>query len=152
MIIMQKGLLIICYTLFFFFTDSAANPFYELVIFVNGEIRSDASHLTEGDTVLILFRNVGLHINRSPPCSDRLFTTKQRAGCVVIQDLCVTNNPHFKHPHAFTLLYYFRPVMPRDSGLIINFSDVTGKAASVSVTLGGKCYNSQITDPMFIFP
>ena len=37
------------------------------------------------------------------------------------------------------LLYYFRPVMPQDGGLIINFSDATGKATSVSVTLGGKC-------------
>jgi len=34
------------------------------------------------------------------------------------------------------ILYYFRPVMPQDGGLIINFSDATGKATSVSVTLG----------------
>jgi len=118
-------------------TDNIAIPFYEMVILINGEIHSDAGSLVEGDTVLIFYRSAGFkYIYRSPPCSERRFRRKVRAGCVYAGVPCVTDDPNNEH-YASTLLYYFRPVIASDDGLTIKFHD-SSRYFSKSVTLHGE--------------
>ena len=121
----------------FIIVDNKKNIFEKMVILVNGEIRSDANNLVENDTVLIIFRIVGMskeQITVTPPC---LFNIAVRSGCIHGGNFC---DPEYNPPNlAFSWMYYFRPVLMSDDGLTISFTDRSGTRIYGSVTLNGVC-------------
>ena len=120
---------------------STGKVFYETVILVNGEVHVDAINLMENDTVLILFRGVGVvHsiVHVSPPC---FHNATVRTGCGYGGKPCESNlRTHPLPSHSLSILYYFRPVLMSDNGLTITFFHRVRGTIRIfdSVTLSGK--------------
>ena len=103
--------------------------FHDTVILVNGKVEADASSLQENDTVLIIFRGMGLlgfKLDVSPPYWRNITV---RTGCS-FHRLC--------KGYASKFLCYIRPVVMSDNGLTITFTDKWADAILSSLTLNGK--------------
>jgi len=113
--------------------DDAANPFEEVVILVNGEVRPTASNLVEGNSLYVIFRSVGLDandINAPRQCSELRSSTYDRGGCGRISPIC--NTPTV----TASLSYFFLPVNMCDNGLHLTITSTTN--FSSSVTMNGR--------------
>ena len=110
-------------------TDNAANPFSEVVVVVNGKVQPDATNLVEGDSLFIIFRQVGLSgFYQSPICRNLRVQTHFRAGCKYGGRVCSNIRGH---AHVI----YYIPVELSDNGTVVT---VIQGNVTYSVTINGK--------------
>ena len=110
-------------------TDNAANPFSEVVVVVNGKVQPDATNLVEGDSLFIIFRQVGLSgFYQSPICRNLRVQTHFRAGCKYGGRVCSNIRGH-------SHVIYYIPVELSDNGTVVT---VIQGNVTYSVTINGK--------------